>query len=236
VTVDNEFGGGSKQASEVENNAIAVSTSQATTTTLGSSLNPSTFGASVTFTATVSPTPTGGSVTFIEGGTCGTPLATLAGPTAVVGGQAAFSSSTLSLGSHTIIACYGGTTGFLASSGSVTQVVNQATSTTTVVCPASQQYIGSAIEPCTASYTTSDGLNGTLTVSYTNNVNVGTANASATYPGDANHSSSSDSETFEITKATRPRRSRARQASSTPVRRSSRARRRIRPPMVSMAA
>ena len=35
-------------------------------------------------------------------------------------------------------------------------------------------------------------------VTYTNNINVGTATASATYAGDANHSGSSDTETFAI--------------------------------------
>src|SRR5439155_24641542 len=62
------------------------------TTTLTSSLNPSTFGQSVTFTATVtgggSPAAAG-TVTFIEGGTCAAPATTLAGPTAVnASGQA----------------------------------------------------------------------------------------------------------------------------------------------------
>jgi hypothetical protein len=45
-------------------------------------------------------------------------------------------------------------------------------------------------------------LSGSLTVSYSNNVNVGTATASASYPGDSNHESSSDSKNFQITKAT----------------------------------
>src|SRR6185503_1596822 len=36
---------------------------------------------------------------------------------------------------------------------------------------------------------------------YSNNANAGTASASYTYPGDANHTSSSDSKNFTISKA-----------------------------------
>jgi hypothetical protein len=44
-------------------------------------------------------------------------------------------------------------------------------------------------------------LNHSLSVSYQNNINAGTANASASYPGDANHTASSASNTFTIAKA-----------------------------------
>jgi hypothetical protein len=45
------------------------------------------------------------------------------------------------------------------------------------------------------------GLNQSLAVSYSNNTNAGTASASATFAGDANHTGSSDSKTFTISKA-----------------------------------
>src|SRR3989442_13759531 len=45
------------------------------------------------------------------------------------------------------------------------------------------------------------GLSASLTPTYTNNVNVGTATASAAYGGDANHDGSLGSDTFEITPA-----------------------------------
>ena len=182
--------------------SCAIITTPTTTAVVSSSPTPSTYGDSVTFTATVSPVPTGGSVTFIEGGTCASPTTVLAGPTAVDGsGQAAFSISTLTVPSHTIVACYGGTTGFDPSSGSVTQTVNQASSTTVVTCPASATYTGSAIEPCTVSVTGAGGLSLTPDPVYSANTNVGTAGAGYTYPGDANHTGSSDATTFEITKA-----------------------------------
>ncbi|MBI3243957.1 MAG: Ig-like domain repeat protein, partial [Chloroflexi bacterium] len=106
-----------------------------TTTTVASSSNPSTYGNNVTFTASVkvgTTAVTSGSVTFIEGGTCAAPTTTLAGPTALNGsGQAAFSTSTLTVPSHTITACYGGAAGFNSSNGSVTQTVNKANATVT---------------------------------------------------------------------------------------------------------
>ena len=84
-----------------------------------------------------------------------------------------------------------------------TLTIKPATSTTTVVCSGDQVYTGSAITPCTASYTTSDNSTPTsLTVDYTANVNVGTVTASAAYAGDGNHAGSTDSKTFAITPAT----------------------------------
>ena len=107
-----------------------TSATQNTTTTVTSSSagNTSTYGDPVTFTATVTPGVTTGSITFIEGGTCASPTTTLQAATAVNGsGAVTFMTSTLTVPSHTIVACYGGATGFSASNGSVTQTVNKAT-------------------------------------------------------------------------------------------------------------
>jgi phosphotransferase system IIA component len=80
--------------------------------------------------------------------------------------------------------------------------IDSASSSVTVNCPATTEtYTGSPLAPCTASYSTSDGLSGSLTVNYTDNTNAGTAHASATYPADANHSTSSNSSTFTISQA-----------------------------------
>jgi hypothetical protein len=76
--------------------------------------------------------------------------------------------------------------------------IEKATSTTVITCSASETYTGSPITPCTATVTGDGGLNESVAVTYTDNINVGTAQVGATYGGDANHSGSSDTETFAI--------------------------------------
>ena len=101
-----------------------------TTTALLSSANPSVAGQPVTFTATVSPasgtgTPTG-TVTFSDGG------AQIGTVTLASGGTATIATaSPLAVGIHAITAAYSGDTAFTASTGSLTQTVNQAATTTT---------------------------------------------------------------------------------------------------------
>ncbi len=94
-----------------------------TSTALTSAANPSTPGQAVKYTATVSPQPSGGTVAFTDAGSpisgCG---AVAIGP----GGQA-FCTVTYSIvGSHPIKAAYGGNSLFAASSGTLTQVVQNA--------------------------------------------------------------------------------------------------------------
>ncbi|MDH2406385.1 IPT/TIG domain-containing protein, partial [Bradyrhizobium sp. SSUT18] len=84
--------------------------SATTATGLASSQNPSSFGQSVTFTATVSSpggTPTG-TVTFNDGGT---PI----GTSTLSAGAATFATTTLTVGNHTITATYNGSPAFNAS-------------------------------------------------------------------------------------------------------------------------
>src|SRR5437868_4736046 len=103
-----------------------------TTTTLVSSLNPSTSGASVTFTATVTGSAPTGSVNFKDGGTsisgCTSSAVTGAGNTRT----AICITSGLAAGTHTIVAAYSGDSGNAgSSSGPLSQVVNQGISTST---------------------------------------------------------------------------------------------------------
>src|SRR5207247_6319287 len=93
----------------------------------------------------------------------------------------------VNVGTGTATATYAGDTNHDSSSNSANFAITKASSTVTVNCPASQTYTGSAIEPCTASFSGAGGLSGTLTPSYSANINVGTATASATYAGDANN-------------------------------------------------
>jgi hypothetical protein len=92
-----------------------------TTVVLASSKNPSRKGNAVTFTATVSSgsgTPTG-SITFFDNGS---PL----GTKPLSGGHATLTTSSLTRGSHTITATYGGDANFTGSaSDPLTQVVKR---------------------------------------------------------------------------------------------------------------
>ena len=97
-----------------------------TTTVLGTSGNPSNGGQTVTFTATVSGTLVTGTVTFFDG-------ATLLGTAPVSGGVASLGTNALSAGSHVISASYSGdATHASSSSGTVTQVVLRAATSTAV--------------------------------------------------------------------------------------------------------
>jgi hypothetical protein len=99
-----------------------------TTTTVASSVNPSQSGQPVTFTATVCPStgavaPTG-TVTFADGATpiSGAVALTTAGATPPCA-LAQFTTSSLIIGTHSIVATYSGGGGFAGSSGSVAQTV-----------------------------------------------------------------------------------------------------------------
>jgi len=101
-----------------------------------------------------------------------------------------------------VSATFAGDDVYAAGSGSGALEVAKASSSTEVTCPASVVYDGSAQAPCTAAATGAGGLSQAVTVTYENNVDVGTATASATFDGDDNHTGSSDSKTFAITQIT----------------------------------
>ena len=108
-----------------------------TTTAVTSSVNPSTFGQSVTFTATVtanspgSGTPTG-TVQFTVDGTNLGAAVTLSGSPSQA--QASTASIAVTGSPHSVVATYSGDGNFLTSNGSVAggQTVNKAVTTTGV--------------------------------------------------------------------------------------------------------
>src|SRR5207253_6108061 len=106
-------------------------------------------------------------------------------------------------GGCTATATYGGDPNHNGSSDSKSITLTKASSATVVSCPTvAPIYTGSPIEPCTAAATGAGGLNVAVTpVTYTSNTNVGTAGASATYGGDANHFGSTGTGGFAIGKA-----------------------------------
>ena len=124
----------SMTASYSGDSTYAASTSTTLTQTVDNKLassvvvagypNPSTFGASVTFMATVMPSSCTGSVTFKDG------AATL-GTGAISGGAATFSTSALAVGSHSIRGSYNGDSNCNSStSATLTQTVSSDTLST----------------------------------------------------------------------------------------------------------
>jgi hypothetical protein len=104
-----------------------------TATAISSSLNPASYGAPVTFTATVSPTDGGGTVSFTTDGNpipgcSGDPLSLVSGSTY----QATCTTSALAAGNHVVEASYSGDTQYSDSSATITQTVNQQTTATTL--------------------------------------------------------------------------------------------------------
>jgi len=103
----------------------------ASSTSVTSSHNPSVFGQSVAFTATVAAVPPGsgtptGTVTFKNG-------LTVLSSVALVSGKATFATSALTAGTHSITATYNSNLDFNAStSTALTQTVNKAATSTTL--------------------------------------------------------------------------------------------------------
>lgn len=114
----------------------------ATSTTLASSLNPSHFGQTVTFTATVTSTHAGtitGTVTFKNG-------PTTIGTGAVTLGKAKLVISNLAVGAHSITASYGGDSTYLGSvSTPLSQTVNQATTQVVLTSSLNPSNFGQAV-------------------------------------------------------------------------------------------
>ena len=114
------------------------------TTTLTSATNPSVWGQSVVFTATITPAapaPTG-TVTFQDGGT------NIAGCVnrSVAAGAATCTTAALAVGSHTVTAVYSGNATYATStSAPVTQVVTMGSTTTVVVASVNPSVSGQSV-------------------------------------------------------------------------------------------
>ena len=138
----------------------------ATSTSLTSSVNPSTLGASVTFTATVTSTTAGtitGTVTFVD-----TDGVTSIGTGSVgAGGVATLPTTALTAGAHVITAKYGGDANFAASaSPGFAQQVNstKASSSTAVTSSLNPSTVGANVTfAATVTSTTAGTITGTVT-------------------------------------------------------------------------
>jgi hypothetical protein len=191
-----------------------VNAKTVTTTTVTSSLNPSTNGASVTFTAAVTPSAATGTVQFLDG-------ATVLGTSALANGTASLAIATLTQGTHSITAVYGGDANNAGSTSSVvSQTVNKLGSsvgiTTNPAFPTVGQTVNivAAVTPAAATGTvsfytgstllgTSNLSNGQATFPITaTSAGLTLVNLMAVYQGDSNYSgSSSPSITVNVGKA-----------------------------------
>ncbi len=184
-----------------------------TTTACAASVNPSVYGQSVTFTATVgvvapgSGTPTG-TVAFEEGTT------TLNTETLGVSGTVSFTTSALAVGSATITAVYSGDSNFVTSTSSTTETVNHAgtttdllaspttanagqtvtlTATIAIVAPGSGTPTGSVQFFVGTTSLGTASLSGNTAILTTTALPVGTDSLTAQYSGDPSFTASTSS-------------------------------------------
>jgi Bacterial Ig-like domain (group 3)/Galactose oxidase, central domain/Kelch motif len=174
-----------------------------TSTLVNSSLNPSSYGQSVMFTATVtsaSGTPTGGTVTFTDSGVS-------RGQAPLRNGRAVFSTAALAKGAHAIVASYSGNGAFGASkSPTLTQTVSVTTPlvrlsssqnpsnqgqlvtfTAAVTGPAGTSPTGAVVFLDGGSRTLGTApLSGTIANYSTSALSLGTHSVTAAYQGDDN--------------------------------------------------
>jgi hypothetical protein len=123
-----------------------------TTTTVTSSAPLSKLGQSVTFTATIHPEFSGQPTGTVQFYADGNPI----GASSVSGSQAAFSTSSLTLGAHTIQADYSGDSSFTTSLGSTKQKVGDAASSIQLTSSLNPAGYGQAVA-LTATVTDSAG-------------------------------------------------------------------------------
>ena len=172
-------------------------TQLSTTTTLSASPNPSTYGETVTLTATVSPAAATGIVTFMDG------VATI-GTGTISGGVATLTVSNLSVGPHSLTAVYSGDSTYVSStSNAIFQTVNQNAAAVVLVSnpnpssPTQLVTLQATINPITATGTVTfkDGPatigTGTISLSVasmtTSSLVLGSHTLTAQYSGDTNN-------------------------------------------------
>jgi uncharacterized protein YjdB len=173
-----------------------------TTVTVSSSANPSIFGSSVTFTATVSAGAATGTVTIDDGGSpIGT--GTISGGTGIY----TYTTSSLTGGTHSITAVYSGDSNYAGStSPTLTQTISKANTAVALASSTNPSAYGSSVtltatvSPATAtgivtfadgSTTLGTGTIGSGTATFTTSaLGGGSHSITATYGGDGNYATS----------------------------------------------
>ncbi|HEY2587375.1 MAG TPA: Ig-like domain repeat protein [Tepidisphaeraceae bacterium] len=185
------------------------------TTSLTASTASSTLGQTITLTATVGPNINGvlptGTLTFSNGGT-------VLGTGTLANGVATLTVSSLGVGSDSLVAQYGGDGNFAPSSGSTTEVVSQAASSTSLsVSPASSTFgqtvtLAATVTPSISGYVLTGSVNfmdgstslGTVTVDADGTASLqistlalGGHTITAVYSGDTNFTGSTSNPVTE---------------------------------------
>jgi len=146
----------------------------ATTTKVASAQNPGGLGQPVTFTATVNSLggapPDGETITFKDG-------AATIGTGVLASGQATFTTSALSMGSHNIKAVYSGDAGFITSSGGMTEKI-QSPTTTTLIASVNPSIAGKNVK-FSVKVTSPNGTPGSSVTFLVDSVAVGTKSLNA---------------------------------------------------------
>jgi hypothetical protein len=160
---------GDTNYNKANNNLDQSVTAASSSTQLTAIPNPSSVNQSVTFTATVSPStssvPLSGTVSFTDNGSAiGCAVQWSASK-----GVATCSTSTLTKGSHTIVATYAGDVNYSTSSASLSQVVGQASTSTALTASPNPSTINQSVQ-FSAKVTYPSGTTGLSgTVSFTDN-------------------------------------------------------------------
>ena len=185
-----------------------------TATTVTASNNSSALNQTITFTATVGSAyasiPNGETVTFYTNGA-------VIGIGTTAGGVATFSTSKLSGGTHTIRAAYSGDANFKSSSGTVTQIVELSSSTTSLTCSPNPSTFGQTIQMTARVTSTAPGgatgvvtfwngtavldsvsLNAGTAIFSTAKLRVGTNSLTATYHGNTETAKSASAPVSQV--------------------------------------
>lgn len=184
--------------------------------TLVSSLNPAIAGQAVTFTGTVTGTSPTGTVTFLSGTT------SLGAPVALASSMAAFTTTTLPVGTDSITAVYSGDSSNATSTSAVlSEIISLAPTTTAVVSSAAHATFGQPVtftavvtdDSPTGNVQFFDGatslavpvaLIGNIATFTTSTLAVGTHSITAAYKGDAFNSPSTSPVLFEFVSTNAP--------------------------------
>ena len=159
------YGGDLDDQSSSSTPLLETVSQDASSTTLAASANPVSAGATLTLTATVTAAPGSlggavtGNVTFTDGAN------TLGSASVNSSGQAAINISTLSVGTHTIVATYAGSTNYAGSASSTMQIVVQQTGTAVALSSAANPTLAGEPVNLTITVTSSTGTpTGTVTI------------------------------------------------------------------------